>query len=148
MLSLWILTSDSTMQKLSPLLSRLLTTMTTAPQPLIYCTLFVFISLSRLGLWIFDLTTQQLTQTMVPPSSRSSFAGVENSITNIFELGQWIGAIILHRPEQFKWLVLGSFLCVGLSMIIYAGWVRRVRGHLVHWENMGKCKSLIGGFNR
>lgn len=126
-------------------MSRLLTSITTTPQPLIYCILFMFISLSRLGLWVFDLTTQQLTQTMIPPSSRSSFAGVEGSITNIFELGQWVGALIFYRPENFKWLALTSLIFVGLSTIVYAGWVRRMRGHLVHWEKVRRCKSMLGG---
>lgn len=147
-LALWSISSDPTLSKLSPLLARLFAFTESTPKYFVYFALFTFLSLSRLGLWVFDLTTQQLTQTMVPAASRSSFAGVENSITNIFELGQWVVAIILSEPEQFKWLALGSLLCVWLSMVIYAGWVRRMRGHLLHWENMGKCKSLLGGSHR
>ncbi|KAM3071354.1 hypothetical protein ACMFMG_008945 [Clarireedia jacksonii] len=103
--------------------------------------LFTNLSLSRLGLWIFDLTTQQLTQTLVPPATRSSFTGCEYSLVAFFELGNFIMAMIWHRPEQFRWIALVSLAAVAVSSVMYAGWVRRVRGHLVHWEKLGAgCK--------
>ena len=100
--------------------------------------LFTFLSLSRLGLWTFDLTIQELTQTRVPPHTRSSFAGTEMSFVSVFELGNSIAAAILSRPEDFRWLALGSLGAVGLSTCMYAIWVRQQRGHLVHWERIGK----------
>ncbi|KAG4432221.1 hypothetical protein IFR05_012302, partial [Cadophora sp. M221] len=107
-------------------------------RPLLAFTLFTFLSLSRLGLWIYDLTTQQLTQTLTSPSTRSSFTGVEYSFVSLFELAQNIMAIILSRPGDFKWIALVSLLAVGLSTGMYAAWVARMRGHLVHWERLGK----------
>lgn len=110
--------------------------------------LFSFLSLSRLGLWIFDLTTQQLTQILVSPERRSSFAGVENSFVSIFELCHYIGVILLGKPSQFKWLATTSWAAVGVSTAMYAGWVWQQRGHLVHWEKVTKGCECVTTRNR
>ncbi|KAI2783517.1 Ferroporti-1 [Daldinia loculata] len=108
--------------------------------------LFSFLAFSRLGVWVFDLTTQQLTQTLVPGHQRSSFAGTENSVVNIFELLGAGAAIAFPRTEQYKWLALASLVSVLISWIMYAGWVRRQRGHLIHWEKLarGLCVNERG----
>ena len=106
-------------------------------------TLFFFLSSSRLGLWIYDLTTQQLTQTMTDPSQRSAFAGMENSFVAMFELVQNIVIIVLSRPQQFQWVAGMSFGTVLISTIMYAAWVWRMRGHLVHWDTVLKgCECV------
>ncbi|KAI0899354.1 Ferroporti-1 [Annulohypoxylon nitens] len=105
--------------------------------------LFSFLAFSRLGVWVFDLTTQQLTQTLVPQHQRSSFAGTENSVVNIFELLGAGAAIAFPRTEQYRWLALASLVTVVVSWIMYAFWVRQQRGHLVHWEKLaqGFCST-------
>ncbi|KAL2067360.1 hypothetical protein VTL71DRAFT_1785 [Oculimacula yallundae] len=124
----------------------LLTSLIPHPSPtLLAFTLFTFLSLSRLGLWIYDLTTQQLTQTLTTPSSRSSFTGVEYSFNSLFELAQNIMAIVLSRPQDFKWIAVISLVAVGVSTVMYAAWVGKMRGHLVHWEKLGKrCECVVG----
>lgn len=105
--------------------------------------LFFFLSLSRLGLWIYDLTTQQLTQTMTRPSQRSSFTGVEYSFASAFELCSYLVAILFSRPQDFKWIAGISWLAVAVSTASYAGWVWHMRGHLVHWEKLSKgCECV------
>ncbi|KAI0506851.1 Ferroportin1-domain-containing protein [Xylaria bambusicola] len=99
--------------------------------------LFTFLAFSRLGVWVFDLTTQQLTQTLVPKTQRSSFAGVENSVVNVFEVLGAGAAIAFPRVEQYRWLAVASLVGVVLSWCLYAWWVRAQRGHLVHWEKLG-----------
>ncbi|KAI3332694.1 Ferroportin1-domain-containing protein [Ustulina deusta] len=99
--------------------------------------LFSFLSFSRLGVWVFDLTTQQLTQTSVYSTQRSSFAGVENSVINVFEVLGAAAAIAFPRVEQYRWLALASLVSVVASWCLYAWWVRSQRGHLVHWEKLG-----------
>ncbi|KAI1352279.1 Ferroportin1-domain-containing protein [Xylaria sp. FL0043] len=99
--------------------------------------LFSFLAFSRLGVWIFDLTTQQLTQTLVQRTQRSSFAGVENSVVNVFEVLGAAASIAFPRVEQYRWLALASLASVVLSWCLYAAWVRARRGHLVHWEKIG-----------
>lgn len=132
--TLWALTQD---QSPSTLISRIMMPKTSfAVQAF---TLFAFLSFSRLGLWIFDLTTQQLTQTLNPPRALSSFTGVEYSFVSFFELCQHLMGIFWGRPEDFKWIASVSFMAVLISSIAYAGWVRHRRGHLIHWENVTKC---------
>jgi len=96
--------------------------------------LFTFLSLSRLGLWTFDLTTTETTQLLVPASTRSSFGGTEQSLVAFFELLQWVAAAVWSRPDQFPWLALGSLGAVAVSAGMYASWVRGKRGHLVHLD--------------
>ncbi|KAI3318382.1 Ferroporti-1 [Xylariaceae sp. AK1471] len=100
-------------------------------------TLFSFLAFSRLGVWIYDLTTQQLTQTLVHKTQRASFAGVENSVVNVFEVLGAGAAIAFPRVEQYRWLALASLVCVLISWCMYTAWVRSQRGHLVHWEKFG-----------
>ncbi|TVY26526.1 Solute carrier family 40 member [Lachnellula hyalina] len=140
--ALWSLSPDTTTTTtLSAIVSRILGPI--ASQPLLAFTLFFFLSISRLGLWIFDLTTQQLTQTMNPTSQRSSFTGVEYSFVSLFGLAQHIVAIVLHRPEQFKWIALMSLGATAISTVAHAGWVWKMRGHLVHWDRIGKgCECV------
>ncbi|KAB8349469.1 hypothetical protein FH972_023496 [Carpinus fangiana] len=103
-------------------------------------TLFFFLSFSRLGLWIFDLTTQEITQTGTEASKRSSFAGTEMSFVSLFELSQWVFTAAFSKPEQFRWLAVGSFGAVSVSALAYATWVRQQRGHLFHWYMVkGDC---------
>ncbi|KAK7908087.1 Solute carrier family 40 member 1 [Apiospora marii] len=99
--------------------------------------IFSFLSFSRFGVWVFDLTTQQLTQVLVPEHQRSKFAGVETSVVNVFEIMGAAAAISFPRTEQFKWLSLASFVAVTISWALYAGWIRGQRGHLLHWEKLG-----------
>ncbi|KAK8114699.1 hypothetical protein PG999_006768 [Apiospora kogelbergensis] len=99
--------------------------------------IFGFLSCSRFGVWVFDLTTQQLTQVLVPAHQRSTFAGVETSVVNVFEILGAGAAISFPRTEQFRWLSLASFVAVTVGWLMYAGWVREQRGHLLHWEKLG-----------
>ncbi|GAP82642.1 putative solute carrier family 40 (iron-regulated transporter) protein [Rosellinia necatrix] len=98
--------------------------------------LFSFLAFSRLGVWVYDLTTQQLTQTLVDRTRRSSFAGVESSVVNVFEVLGAAAAIAFPRVEQYRWLALASLASVLMSWCMYAWWVNSQRGHLVHWEKI------------
>jgi iron-regulated transporter 1 len=138
---IWSFSSGIPDRSLPHLFSRFLSSITS--QPLLAFILFFFLSMSRLGLWIYDLTTQQLTQTMTSPSQRSSFTGVEYSLVSTFELVQHVVAIVLNRPEQFRWIALMGWTAVAVSTMIYAGWVWRMRGHLIHWERLGKSCECI-----
>ncbi|ESZ93635.1 hypothetical protein SBOR_5984 [Sclerotinia borealis F-4128] len=138
-LILWAL--SSTVPSNPTLLTRIIPSTNSILLPLL---LFTTLSFSRLGLWIFDLTTQQLTQTLVSPTHRSSFTGCEYSLVAFFELGNNVMAMIWSRPEQFEWVALVSLGAVVVSATLYAGWVRSVRGHLVHWERVSGCAGKCG----
>ncbi len=132
LLALWYLrhTSDSKPQALG--LPSFYLTLVPTTRAFTTFTMFFFLSFSRPGLWVFDLTTQEITQTGVPTAQRSSFAGIEMAFVSLFELTQWIVAAILNKPEQFRWIALGSFAAVGCSSVTYSVWVRQQRGHMVH----------------
>lgn len=113
-------------------------------RPVLAFMLFFFLSISRLGVWIYDLTTQQLTQTMVRLVQRSSFTGVEYSFVSLFELAQFVITIVLHKPEQVKWIAAMGWIAVLVSIIAYAGWLWKMRGHLVHWKHFQKgCERVF-----
>lgn len=86
--------------------------------------------MSLLGRWTYDISTTQLTQTLIPSSHRSSYGGTELSIVSFVSLGHWIAAVIWHEQSDFRWLALGSFVAVGVAAGAYAGWAR-------WWENGG-----------
>ncbi len=82
--------------------------------------LFSFLALSRFGVWVFDLTTQQLAQTLVPAHRRSAFAGVEAAVVNVFELAGAGAAVAFPRTAQFPGLALASLAAVVASWAMYA----------------------------
>ena len=85
--------------------------------------LVIFLALSRAGVWTYDLTTKELTQTLVPKPQLSSFAGVQQTFISTFELMHWVLTAALGRPGQFRWLALGSLGAVGTACASYALWV-------------------------
>ncbi len=104
--------------------------------------LFGFLALSRLGVWVFDLATQQVTQTLVPAASRSGFAGVEAAVANAFDLLGAASAVAFPRPRQFRALAAASWAVVAVAWAMDARWVRARRGHLAHWD---RAAALLCG---
>ncbi|KAI0151925.1 Ferroporti-1 [Hypoxylon sp. NC0597] len=141
-LALWAIAAQMEQESISAFARRIITEQA-SPNVGWSIVLFSFLAFSRLGVWVFDLTTQQLTQTLVPQNQRSSFAGTENSVVNIFELLGSGAAIAFPRTDQYKWLATVSLVSVVISWVMYAGWVHQQRGHLVHWEKLtqGACVS-------
>jgi iron-regulated transporter 1 len=90
------------------------------------------VTLSRLGLWGFDLCVQFLVQEDAPADSRGSFSAVEVALQSIFELMSFALTMIFHRPEDFKYPVFISGGAITVSAACFAGFVRQKRGHLLH----------------
>jgi solute carrier family 40 (iron-regulated transporter), member 1 len=101
--------------------------------------LFFCLAASRLGRGIFSLTTQQLSQSQVPASHRSSFGGTELVFVSIFGLSHSIGAAIFSEPGQFGWLALGSVVAIAASAAVFI-WFMSVEsislGGWKFWGNM------------
>lgn len=68
----------------------------------------------------------------VPPSHRGSFSTVETSFQNLFELLSYVSTIIFSQPDQFQWPAVISAAAVYTAGALYASFVRRRRGHLLH----------------
>ncbi|GAA5835722.1 hypothetical protein JCM11251_007408 [Rhodosporidiobolus azoricus] len=97
--------------------------------------LFSGMALSRVGLWSFDLCQlKELQQALDDHPRRNSIMALQFSLQNMLDLIKYVVTIILHRPSQFKWAVLISFVSVALGCVSYLVYVRRERGHLVHAE--------------
>lgn len=53
-------------------------------------------------------------------------------------------AMALSRPSQFPWAALVSFTCVLLAAITYTVYLRRERGHVLHFHPLKICKQCYG----
>jgi iron-regulated transporter 1 len=111
-----------------------------APTSIQAVQLFLFLALSRVGLWTYDLAAQTLVQTRVEANKRGEFSGVEMGFISACELAQWVATAIWNRPEEFKYLGAASSVMVGLAVAGYTGWIWKQRGHLIHWEKAMGCK--------
>lgn len=109
-------------------------------------TLFGFLSLSRLGLWIFDLCVQEIAQNGVARDQQASFGGTEAAFVSLFELMQWIAAASLSEANDFRFLAAASLGAVALSLMLYTAWVRLRRGHLIHWEKLSEHCACAKGW--
>jgi len=63
---------------------------------------------------------------------RGSFSSTEAAFQNAFELLSYALTIALPHPEQFKYPMLVSVAAVFAAGGIYAYYLRKRRGHLVH----------------
>lgn len=126
---------------LIPVTLLLFTLPTSGPPAFPSAALFIFLALSRMGLWIFDLSAQTLVQTHVPEGRRSEYSGVEMGFISAAELAQWVVTGVWAQTEDFKWLATAGTVAVGASLLAYMVWLRGRRGHLVHWEKVrwGEC---------
>ena len=108
--------------------------------------LVVGVILSRVGLWGFDLSVQILVQEAVEPYYRGTFSSLESSLQNLFELLAYATTILFPLPHQFKYPVLLSGVAVLVSWTLYVGYVRWMRGHLVHFERCCWEVKKVEGF--
>lgn len=87
---------------------------------------------ARFGLWIFDLSLQQLVQETVAEEYRGVVGGVMNAMNSIMDMLHYVMVIVAPRPEHFTILTLISVGMVTLGALLYAIYLRRVRGHFFH----------------
>lgn len=94
------------------------------------------VAVSRLGLWVFDLSVIQQMQDLVPESDRAVVGGVQNSIQSFWDLMTYIMGLIISNPKDFWMLILVSFGLVTISAIMYSVHIYRVRKHVFHYEKL------------
>jgi iron-regulated transporter 1 len=95
-------------------------------------TLVTMVILSRTGLWGFDLSAQLIIQDEVEADVRGTFSSLEASCQNIFEMLAFLSTVIFPQPEQFKIPAAISAGAVASAALLFAYFVRKRRGHLLH----------------
>ncbi|SCO84785.1 related to ferroportin 1 [Fusarium oxysporum] len=89
--------------------------------------------LSRIGLWGVDLSAQVIIQEEVETEKRGAFSAVEASWQNVFEMCSYTSTIIFSSPSQFHNPTALSVTSVFFAWLLYSSFVKKRRGHLVHW---------------
>ncbi|KAI9793883.1 MAG: hypothetical protein M1816_007135 [Peltula sp. TS41687] len=108
--------------------------------------LTVGVMLSRVGLWGFDLCAQLVIQEGVEPEYRGSFSSMEASFQNFFELLSFAATVVFSHPADFRYPVVMSWVAVLGAGILYADFVWKRRGHLLHVSDLIKrMEHKFGG---
>ena len=94
----------------------------------------------RVGLWIFDLSVQQLVQEKVIEEERGVVSGVMNAMNSLMDMLHYVLVIAAPRPEHFNILTIISFAMVALGWLLYSVYVRKSRGHFFHFKD---CSNYI-----
>jgi iron-regulated transporter 1 len=97
--------------------------------------MIIGMSLSRIGLWGFDLSQTQIMQENVEPSKIGTIYGCQYTLCSVFDLLQYVLTIIWNDPFDFYIPVSISFGMVVISAIIFTIYSRNIRGHLIHIRN-------------
>ena len=84
--------------------------------------LFAGLSLSRFGLWGFDLVETQLLQEGVEESAVGAVNGMQESLMNVCFMLSFCLTILFAEPSLFVWPAWISFGSVVLAMLIYLRW--------------------------
>ncbi|KAK8464708.1 hypothetical protein PHAVU_010G062300 [Phaseolus vulgaris] len=77
------------------------------------------VAISRLGLWMFDLSVLQHMQDLVTESDRLIVGGVQNSLQSLMELLVYVMGIIISDPRDFWKLAVISFEAVTLAAFLF-----------------------------
>lgn len=83
------------------------------------------------GLWIADLTVNQLQQERVPEDIRGRIGGTQHSLNQFFDMLRYILIIILPRMSQFGYHIGLSIFSVFTASLIYTIWSCSSAAHLV-----------------
>jgi iron-regulated transporter 1 len=78
------------------------------------------ICLSRIGLWVFDISVTQLQQQEIPGEIRGEVGGVQQSLNAFLNVMSYTLGIFFPDPSDFPIYVIAACLSVGTAMLLYA----------------------------
>jgi len=94
------------------------------------------IIMARFGLWVVDLTVNQILQERVEEEQRGVVGGVQDALNNSLDLIKCILVIILPAEQTFALLIFASYIAINFGWLMYALYSRSVRGHLFHFSRL------------
>ena len=65
---------------------------------------------------------------------RNRLTALQISLQNLFNLLKYVLTLILSNPASFKYTAVVSWMAVFTGASVYAIYLRKVRGHLIHFE--------------
>jgi len=93
--------------------------LTGPPEVYLFC---LFIVVSRVGLWMYDMVVSQIFQVIVPTRISGVVSSSEAALCSFAELSMLGIASVLAAPEQFGQLVVLSACAIVISVAIYMVW--------------------------
>ncbi len=81
--------------------------------------LLLGMALSRFGLWLFDLSINQIIQENVAEEERGVVGGVQNSLNQIFQLSKFGLVIFLPKMQTYGYLAIVSYVAVLTGFILF-----------------------------
>lgn len=85
--------------------------------------LMLSMALSRFGLWLTDLTINQIIQESVKESERGVIGGVQGSLNRIFDLIKYVCVVFLSDVRQYGYLVIISASSIFTAICLYMVYV-------------------------
>ncbi|ORX37528.1 Ferroporti-1 [Kockovaella imperatae] len=102
--------------------------------------LFGGIALSRIGLFSFDLCQlKELQLALDTHPMRNQLTALQSSLANMFDLLKYALTLLIATPDRFRYTALVSWAAVVTGGILYSLYLRRIRGHLFHFEWLKKA---------
>jgi iron-regulated transporter 1 len=77
------------------------------------------VSLSRIGLWVFDIAVTQLQQQEIPEHIRGLVGGVQHAMNALFTILSFALGFFFPDPHQFHYFVLCGFTSVFFAAMLF-----------------------------
>ena len=81
--------------------------------------LVISAAISRIGLWVFDISYTLLYQENVPDGIRGLVGGTQQSLNSLFTILAGCLGIFFSHPDEFWILATAGYGCIAVSMLLY-----------------------------
>ena len=81
--------------------------------------LVVSAAISRIGLWVFDISYTLIYQENVADGLRGLIGGTQQSLNSFFTMLSGCLGLFFNKPEQFWVIATTGYACIAVSMIMY-----------------------------